>query len=352
VKNFLNIKSGLKLAYKVSRWYKSSILFNRHFPLISVLYITNKCNYGCKYCGIWKGRTKTMSFDLFKKIIDYLHNCGCFYVSISGGEPLLAPDVFKMIEYAKKKIPYVHMVTNGSLITPDNAARLNILDDISVSLDGFRETHDKIRGKGSYNDVIKSISYLKNKAPNLKIVINTIISPDNINELIDFTRMVRKKGLYQKFQVLDSKLFGTSTNLKIMKDKNYLIKLKEFIKYIKHSDSVINSKYYIENIIPYFTNKLSSGLFKENCKLPYYYCEFLYDGTISPCLNFTKWKGVSEFENKTINSKKYKNSIRDAKNCKLRCKNMPICHIEPRTVFPFSNFLRYTLLRKWTRYYF
>jgi MoaA/NifB/PqqE/SkfB family radical SAM enzyme len=73
---------------------------------------------------------------------------GLVYYSISEGEPTLVKDLPERLAYAANKIPYVHLVTNGSTMTKDLARCLNEkgIQEISISLDGLEEFHNTIRG--------------------------------------------------------------------------------------------------------------------------------------------------------------------------------------------------------------
>ena len=66
----------------------------------------------------------------------------------------------KSCPYAKQKIPFVHVVTNGSLLTEEVIAKLAAtgVDEISVSIDGLEETHDRIRGEhGAFTKTVATI---------------------------------------------------------------------------------------------------------------------------------------------------------------------------------------------------
>ncbi|NIW14134.1 MAG: radical SAM protein, partial [Candidatus Thorarchaeota archaeon] len=76
-------------------------------------------------------------------------NVGLPSLSFSGGEPLVRKDFFEVMAYAKKKIPYVSVATNGTLLTKENVKKLkNVgVDYVEISLDGARnEVHDSFRG--------------------------------------------------------------------------------------------------------------------------------------------------------------------------------------------------------------
>ena len=163
-----------------------------------ILQVTQNCNLRCNYCvysGSYINRTHTkarMTIDKAKKAIDFLarhsSNCGEVSIGFYGGEPLLE---IKLIEetvmYAKsifgaKKIHF-NITTNATLLNLDIARFLFENDfNITVSLDGPKEIHDKNRvfansNEGSFETVIRNIESIKEMYPERmdKIAFNAVL---------------------------------------------------------------------------------------------------------------------------------------------------------------------------------
>ena len=118
--------------------------------------------------------------------IDALSKMGLIYYSISGGEPTLVKDLPERLKYATNKIPYVHLVTNGSTMTPDLARQLGAtgVQEISISIDGLEEFHNTIRGvPNAFQKAWNAIDLLNQYAPRVTISINSILTPYNLNSL-------------------------------------------------------------------------------------------------------------------------------------------------------------------------
>lgn len=132
-------------------------------PLELSWIITNKCNLKCRHCLNSDLRnapelTSEEAIAVIKQIIELR----IFKVLISGGEPLARKDLFTIIDTLAKAKINLTLFTNGTLITKDIAKRLaaSRIGSYNVSIDGASsETHDAIRGKGSF---LKSISGIKN----------------------------------------------------------------------------------------------------------------------------------------------------------------------------------------------
>lgn len=118
-------------------------------PLQATLIVTSKCNSRCIMCDIWKNKTQSeMDPDEYLKLPSSLKRIG-----ISGGEPYLRDDLPEIVKVCKGKNPnaQIFIYTNGLL--PDRIEKISpkIVEydrniGIAVSLDGFSETHERIRG--------------------------------------------------------------------------------------------------------------------------------------------------------------------------------------------------------------
>ena len=171
------------LVWRAIKWHLNYLFTGNPLPLACGAYITSRCNLKCSFCNIWrKPNTATLPLSKAKDIVDSLSELGCFYFSITGGEPLLVDYLFDLLTYARPRIKYIHMVTNGYLLDVDTAKGLNAtgINEVSVSIDGNEEIHDKNRGMpGSYRRAVRAVENLKKYAPGVKIVLNAIFSPEN-----------------------------------------------------------------------------------------------------------------------------------------------------------------------------
>ena len=151
------------------------------------LHVAHDCNLACKYCfaeeGEYHGRRALMSYEVGKKALDFLiANSGSRHnleVDFFGGEPLLNWEVCKkLVEYGRS-IEKEHgknfrftLTTNGVLVNDEVIDFCNReMGNVVLSLDGRKETHDRLRttcnGKGSYDlivDKFKKFANARNQA--------------------------------------------------------------------------------------------------------------------------------------------------------------------------------------------
>lgn len=118
---------------------------------IVVWNITRACNLKCVHCYNDSGAGKPfneVTTEKAKAVLDDLASFGVPCVLFSGGEPLMRPDLFELLQYAGKKSLRTVISTNGTLITTNAAKKIKNsgVSYVGISLDGIGEINDKFRG--------------------------------------------------------------------------------------------------------------------------------------------------------------------------------------------------------------
>ena len=119
--------------------------------------VGRRCNLHCVHCysdSENRSYSDELTTEEAKVLLDDLADFEIPVLLLSGGEPLLRPDIFELIEYAREHAIRVTLSTNGTLITADVAARLRGLgvSYVGISLDGIGATNDRFRGhKGAFD---------------------------------------------------------------------------------------------------------------------------------------------------------------------------------------------------------
>lgn len=143
--------------------------------LVLQWHLTNRCNKRCSHCYQEGYQNKEFTTEellsignQYLELLDTynrLYNINCKgHINITGGEPFLRDDIFEILDFFRKnkgKITF-GILTNGSLLNEDTVRRLSRYKPrmVQVSLDGDKVTHDSIRGKGSYEEVINALRLL------------------------------------------------------------------------------------------------------------------------------------------------------------------------------------------------
>ena len=141
---------------------------------------TNACNLRCRHCTAQNapGKKGYMDYGMFVKLLDENPQLTSMILT-RNGEPFLHPQIFKMIEYAKRRGIYVIAYTNGALL--DDRIIENVfscgLDELNFSLEGVGEYYEKNRGvdyKQCASTIRKILRARTEASSRTKIGINTV----------------------------------------------------------------------------------------------------------------------------------------------------------------------------------
>jgi len=153
------------------------------------LELTKRCNLRCAHCYLSAGEkgNNELTLDEIKTVLKSIKDSGGISIAIGGGEPLLRDDLIEIIEYASSLDLLISLGTNGTLIDEKMASSLCKLPvKVQISLDGAtKETHESIRGKGSFDLTVKGIDYLIDAGMGKDIVIAFTPMKLNVNEVPD-----------------------------------------------------------------------------------------------------------------------------------------------------------------------
>jgi len=153
--------------------------------------LVDECNLKCIYCYATdrpESTNKLTQKNHFKLIDDINGISEKVEIVLTGGEPLLSPYIFELAEYAKKLGNKVHLLTNGILITEQNAKRIaDIFDLVKISIDGSTSAiHEFHRGKGSFVKSMKAIDLLTQHDAPLQIAMT--VTKENIHDIDAMTK--------------------------------------------------------------------------------------------------------------------------------------------------------------------
>lgn len=114
-------------------------------------------------------------------------------VNLTGGEPLLIPNIKEYLDVVLEKADKLLLMTNGTMLSSDVVnyiAQRGIA--VQVSIDGIKETHDKIRGINSYERAMSGIRMLVSKG--IRVIVGCTLHKDNFREVTDIVRAVKESG--------------------------------------------------------------------------------------------------------------------------------------------------------------
>jgi heme d1 biosynthesis radical SAM protein NirJ len=161
--------------------------------------LIRRCNLTCKHCYSisadkdFAGELTTN--DVFQ-VLDDLKSFRVPALILSGGEPLLRPDIYEIAKRAKAMGFYTALSSNGTLIDADRCAQIAEVgfDYVGVSLDGLGPTHDKFRRmNGAFERSLAGIRLCM--AAGLKVGVRFTLTQDNFQDLSGLLDLVEAEGI-------------------------------------------------------------------------------------------------------------------------------------------------------------
>lgn len=149
--------------------------------------LIRRCNLLCRHCYSISGDVDFPGELTTAQVFSVMGELKAFRVPVlilSGGEPLLRPDIYEISKRAKDMGFYVGLSTNGALIDDNHAARIREVgyDYVGISLDGIGEVHDRFRGKaGAFDASLAAVRRLK--AIGVKIGLRFTMTMENATNL-------------------------------------------------------------------------------------------------------------------------------------------------------------------------
>src|SRR6266498_60087 len=137
-----NLSRGIHGWSKIAWGFLSS-----EHPLLAHIIPIRRCNLACKYCNEFDDFSKPVPTDQMFRRVDKLGEFGTSVITISGGEPLLHPELDQIIGRIRHNGAVAGMITNGYLLVPERIERLNRagLEWLQISIDNV--TPDEVSKK-------------------------------------------------------------------------------------------------------------------------------------------------------------------------------------------------------------
>ncbi|MDR1993558.1 MAG: radical SAM protein [Nitrososphaerota archaeon] len=241
-----NLTTGLRKVASLAGRYLSS-----GKPHHAQWLVTRKCNYRCVGCNVWKEQDEhELSTAEIKKGLTILKDSGIVELTISGGDPLLRPDIAEILDYASE-----HFITtvydNGSMAAK-KIDTLRKVDFVAISIDSLDETkNDAIKGiPGAWKNAMHAVDALQKEG--IRVAVTPTISQKNLYEIMDLTTYFIGRGipmwfcLYSYDTSVDTRqLFriGKANDEFIITDKEAMVNLcDQLIETMKKNKNILMTK--------------------------------------------------------------------------------------------------------------
>lgn len=163
---------------------------------------TIRCNLSCKMCYQRENRGHRREEVPAEKVLEFYDKLGVLIeeVKLVGGEPLVYPGIFILMNYWNRRAVPIILQTNCTLINESNIkelAKYDKLKAVLTSLDGPQEIHDDIRGvPGSFQKLRSAVYLINQELPNVEVsAFATLLLDDNLDSLFGLIREAKGIGL-------------------------------------------------------------------------------------------------------------------------------------------------------------
>ena len=252
---------------------------------------TTRCNLNCRHCGSDCSKDsvfKDMPLADFLKALDTIQSPSeNFTVVLTGGEPLLRPDIELCGREIRKRGMRWSMVSNGYFY--DEKKHISLLNAglgaLTISVDGLEQSHNWLRNNNkSFERVDRAIGLAAN-TPRLNFDVVTCVSQRNFHELEEIRQYLISKGVkaWRLFTIIpigrakdDPEMFLTDNQLK---------ELMEFISQARKKEE-IEVKFSCEGYVGTYESKVRDTPFF--CRAGINIGSILIDGSISACPNIDR----------------------------------------------------------------
>lgn len=161
--------------------------------------VGRRCNLRCVHCYS-QSRNDDYSGELSHtegiRLIDDLAGFGSPVLLFSGGEPLMRPDIFELVEHAAARKMRAVVSTNGTLITKEVAGKLKAagLSYVGISLDGLEETNDRFRGvAGAFKDALNGVRNCQELG--VKVGLRFTMTRNNFHDVGGILDLIEREGI-------------------------------------------------------------------------------------------------------------------------------------------------------------
>ena len=192
-----------------------------HFPAIGLhaqfqlyLELSMRCNMKCSYCDLWnQDHSVEVDPELWKSVLtDLLDVLGQPKINFCGGEPMLCPVIFDLLQICVEHGAYPGFVTNGRLLNQKNIGRLAQLNiaNINISLDDDRpQVFDHVRNAPGHTELLLgNITALQTALHehhcNTVVCLKSVLHAENADRLVHMVKLAEDKHCIITFQPLSS----------------------------------------------------------------------------------------------------------------------------------------------------
>lgn len=261
-------------------------------PVKVFLEITRNCNLTCNHCynNSGPGHSEDTPLSNLLARVDSIGAAGVFVVKITGGEPAVRLDLPQVVQRIVSWGMSVDLTTNGTY--SDAAAhRLASLpwQEITISLEGPRRIHDRIRGLGSFDRIVRNSRVFVLQGQRVRF--NAIVRQETISHLDDLVGLAAEVGANVRFIPLRPSGRAGDIVAQMVSSEQYIELAERVVGLrLRYPETAINTDFDLWRNVGEEAKKETAqrlahptGLDFKNCSAAIRNAVIEYDGTVVPC---------------------------------------------------------------------
>jgi MoaA/NifB/PqqE/SkfB family radical SAM enzyme len=159
-------------------------------PFLVQMVVIRRCNLSCGYCNEYDDSSPPVPLDTLKSRIDKVRALGAFSIEFTGGEPMMHPDIYEIIRYARTKgFVKVMMISNAYLLSESRVRKLNDagLQELQISVDGVKTNDITVKVLDPMRPKLEAVA----RAAKFPVVLSAVLGaapPDEVLEVVTFAK--------------------------------------------------------------------------------------------------------------------------------------------------------------------
>ncbi len=257
-----------------------------YIPSLVSWNLTKKCNLQCPHCYLSAGRAaeRELTTDECMEVLSEMKNLGTEMLILTGGEPLLRKDIYRIAQAASDMGIWVVMGTNGVLVTREVARKMVEcgVQGVGISIDSADpDRHNAFRGgRNAWQHSVRALRVCKEEG--LEVLVQTTVMEENYDEVPDLLDFAREHGAWSfnlYFLVQTGRGQGM-TDLSAAATESMLTRLIDWQD--DYRPMLVRSK-----CAPQFKQiayeKGRGGMESGGCMAATEYCRITPEGNVTPC---------------------------------------------------------------------
>ncbi|GMV12493.1 MAG: radical SAM protein [Polyangiaceae bacterium] len=170
-------------------------------PFLAQLVVTRRCNLACGYCNEFDAVSKPVPLEVLKQRIDRLRALGTFTLELTGGEPMMHPDIYELIRYARSLGFFkVMMISNAYLFNEARIRKLNEagLQGLQISVDGVLPNDVTVKVLKPMRNKLLAVS----RVARFPVVLSAVLGASPPEDVLEVVRFAKEHGFRPRVLVL------------------------------------------------------------------------------------------------------------------------------------------------------